>query len=289
MTDAAPPPSDPALPPAPPAPWRNPWEGSLEERRLFRATFDEDPDAYDRSRPVSPPQVFDDAVAIASLGPGSRVLEIGPGTGQATRPLAERGLLVTALELGPSLADRARRNLADLPGVAVYTTSFEDWDPAGQTFDAVFCCNAFHWLDHDVRFARPATLLRPGGHLIVLATPWVRPDGGDRFWWDNQDDWAAVGEARLGLADSDPDRITDISGPLAASGIFAEPVRRRYRFDLDFTAEDYLANLATQSGFKRLSPAMQQELAARLRRRIEARGGGVRAHYLATLVIAGLR
>jgi SAM-dependent methyltransferase len=271
-----------------PAPPPNPWEGSVEERKFFRATFDADPDAYDRSRPVSPPQVFDDAAALAGLKHGSRVLEIGPGTGQATRPLAERGLLVTALELGPRLADRARRNLADLPGVQVHTTSFEDWDPAGQMFDAVFSCNAFHWLGPGVRFAKPAALLRPGGHLIVLATPWVVPDGGDRFWWDNQDDYAAVGEARVDPADSHPDRITDISGPLLASGYFAEPACRRYRFDVDLAAEDYLANLATQSGFKRLGPDVQRELTARFRRRIQARGGSVRAHYLATLVIAGL-
>jgi SAM-dependent methyltransferase len=171
----------------------------------------------------------------------------------------------------------------------VHTTAFEDWDPAGQTFDAVFSCNAFHWLDHDTRFAKPAALLRPGGHLIVLATPWVRPDGGDRFWWDNQDDWAAVGEARLGPTDSHPDRITDISGPLAASGYFAAPACRRYRFDVDLSTAGYLANLATQSVFKRLAPGMQRELTDRFRRRIGARGGSVRAHFLATLVVAALR
>jgi 16S rRNA A1518/A1519 N6-dimethyltransferase RsmA/KsgA/DIM1 with predicted DNA glycosylase/AP lyase activity len=33
-----------------------------------------------------------------------RVLEIGCGTGQATFPLAERGLAVTAIELDPELA-----------------------------------------------------------------------------------------------------------------------------------------------------------------------------------------
>jgi SAM-dependent methyltransferase len=274
--------TDPAIRP-------DPWEGSAAEREFFRATFDEDPDAYHRTRPVSPPRVFDDLTETAGLRPGSRVLEIGPGTGQATRPLAERGLLITALELGPRLADLARRNLADLPGVTVHTTSFEDWDPAGQSFDAVFSCNAFHWIDQDVRFARPAALLRPGGHLIVLATSWVIPDSADRFWWDSQDDYEAVGEARLDPADSHPDRVTDISGPLAASGCFAEPVRRRHRFDVDFTTDDYLANLGTQSGFKRLAPAAQRELTSRFRHRIEASGGIVRGHFLATLVIAGLR
>ena len=66
------------------------WERSNTDREHFRATFDDDADAYDRTRPVCPAAVFDDIVELAGLGPTSHVLEIGPGTGQATRPLAER-------------------------------------------------------------------------------------------------------------------------------------------------------------------------------------------------------
>jgi 16S rRNA A1518/A1519 N6-dimethyltransferase RsmA/KsgA/DIM1 with predicted DNA glycosylase/AP lyase activity len=45
-----------------------------------------------------------DLVRLAGLGPGDRVIEIGCGTGQATVPLAERGLTITAVELGAELA-----------------------------------------------------------------------------------------------------------------------------------------------------------------------------------------
>src|SRR5262245_37328511 len=41
------------------------WE--TPERERFRALFDEDPDAYDRSRPVAPAAVFDDLVTVAGL------------------------------------------------------------------------------------------------------------------------------------------------------------------------------------------------------------------------------
>src|SRR4051812_30102119 len=91
------------------------WEDP-EYRDSFRVTFDEDPVAYDRSRPVAPAHVFTELFELARLGPGSAVLEIGPGTGQATVPLAERGCAVVALEMGPGLAARARQNLAGFPG-----------------------------------------------------------------------------------------------------------------------------------------------------------------------------
>ena len=53
--------------------------------------FDELAEDYDRTRPVCPPAMFDDLVALTGLSAGDRVLEIGCGTGQATVPLAERG------------------------------------------------------------------------------------------------------------------------------------------------------------------------------------------------------
>jgi len=61
---------------------------STEEtrRRRLRATFEEVPELYYAARPLYPRQVFDDLVELTSLDAGSRVLEIGPGTGQATLP-----------------------------------------------------------------------------------------------------------------------------------------------------------------------------------------------------------
>jgi cyclopropane fatty-acyl-phospholipid synthase-like methyltransferase len=76
-----------------------------------------------------------------------RVAEIGCGTGPATVPLAERGLAVTAIELGPQLAAIARRRLAVLPAAQVVTCSFEDWPLAAAMFDAVVAVNSLHWID----------------------------------------------------------------------------------------------------------------------------------------------
>ena len=68
-------------------------------------TFDEIPNDYD-ARPDYPPEVFELLVEHAELGPGTRVLEIGPGTGQATLPMLALGAHVTAVEPGARLARR---------------------------------------------------------------------------------------------------------------------------------------------------------------------------------------
>jgi SAM-dependent methyltransferase len=253
---------------------------------VLRATFDQDAEAYDRSRPVAPDDVFDEVVRRASLSAGSTVVEIGPGTGQATRHLAARGLQVVAVELGAHLAERARANLAAFPDVSVVTTSFESWDPGPACFDAVFACNSLHWIDRDLRFAKPASVLRPGGHLVVLATPWIVPDTADRFWWEVQDDWAAVG-ARFDPSTMHPDLIGDDLAPaVRASGGFDEPTTTRRPFEVTFTAQGYATNVSTQSGVKALPENDRAELIARIRRRVDDRGGRVTAHLLAMLTVA---
>ena len=71
-----------------------------ELRATRRAIFDEVPELYDRVRPGYPAQLFEDVVGLSGIGARARVLEIGPGTGQATLPLAQRGYELTAVELG---------------------------------------------------------------------------------------------------------------------------------------------------------------------------------------------
>jgi SAM-dependent methyltransferase len=261
-----------------------PWES--DQRDVLRATFDQDAEAYDRSRPVAPGDVFDEVMQRASLSAGSTVVEIGPGTGQATRHLAARGLDVVAVELGPHLAERARANLAAFPQVSVVTASFESWDPGAARFDGVFACNSFHWIDPDIRFAKAAAVLRRGGHLVVLATPWVVPETADRFWWDVQDDWAAVG-ARFDPSTMHPDLIRDdLALAVRASGVFEEPTITRRLFEIAFTADGYATNLSTQSGVKELPENARAELIARIHQRVEDQGGRVTAHLLAVLTIA---
>src|SRR5215211_2574155 len=129
-------------------------------RQGQRVTFDEDAERYDRARPGYAPALFDDLAVLAGLGPGSRVLEIGCGTGQATIPLAERGYHVVAVELGAELAAVARRNLARFPAVEVITAAFEAWPLPPEPFDLVLSATAFHWIDPAVRVDKSADALR---------------------------------------------------------------------------------------------------------------------------------
>ncbi len=131
--------------------------------------FGEQAQAYDRFRPSYPDAVIDEL-----LGPvpaGLEVLDVGCGTGIASRLMAQRGAKVLGVELAPQMAEIARGH-----GVEVETAAFEGWDAAGRTFDRVTSAQAWHWLDLPIATAKAATALRPGGRLGLIWNAGYQPD-----------------------------------------------------------------------------------------------------------------
>lgn len=240
------------------------------KRRDLAAGFDDAAEAYQRTRPVCPPRLFDDLVGLAGLSPEDRVAEIGCGTGQATVPLAERGMAVTAVEPGAHLAAVARRRLAGFPSADVLTTSFEDWQPRRGGFDAVVAVNSLHWVDPRFRYAKASGLLAPGAAMVIAGCLWARPADAERFWMDVQQDYRAVGYP--GDPSPPPGQIGPRHLPAEAAAFFEEVACLRYPFQIRFSAQDYLANLATQSGTRALGPARRADFLSRVEDRLSALG-----------------
>lgn len=96
---------------------------------------------------------------------GDRVLELGPGYGASTRPLAERTKSLTALESDPKLASRLRAQLGQ--SVTVVDGDATDMAFGPATFTAAVCFTMLHHLPssaaQDRLFAEVARVLVPGG------------------------------------------------------------------------------------------------------------------------------
>lgn len=131
--------------------------------------FDQQAETYDRSRPTYPDAVIDQLLGPAPAG--LDVLDVGCGTGIASRQMAQRGARVLGVELGPRMAAIARGH-----GIAVEIAAFEGWDAAGRTFDRVTSAQAWHWLDLPVATAKAASVLRPGGMLCLMWNAGCLPD-----------------------------------------------------------------------------------------------------------------
>ena len=245
---------------------------SASDRNRLRATFEEVAELYDRARPTYPAAVFDDLAELGRLRPGSRVLEIGCGTGKATVDLARRGFRLVCVELGPSLADLARAKLRPFPDVEVITAAFETWEPGARRFDAVVAFSAFHWLDPETGYRKAAEALTPTGVLAIASSEHVA--GRDSFWAGVQEDYDAVDPREDNRPPPAPEEVPDLLAEMEASGCFRALAAPRHVRELVYTAETYIDVLETYSGHRALDAAVREELHRRIRRRIAGRPGG---------------
>ena len=164
--------------------------------------FDSGAAAYERGRPSYPPTAVDLVVEELGIGIGSRVVDLGAGTGKWTRLLVERGARVYAVEPVPGMRDEL---LVAVPEAEVLEASAEAVPLPDGTIDGVTAAQAFHWFDAPATLAECARLLRPGGGLAMVwnerdeSVPWVAelnaimkgPRGGVPAY-DEHVDWVAV-------------------------------------------------------------------------------------------------
>jgi len=120
-----------------------------DEALAHRQTFNLVPDLYDQIRPDYPLPVLQQIEEYAHLNPAARIVEVGPGTGQASEYFVNRGYCFLGVELGADLAAYAQRKYADRPNAKFIQSSFEDWAAEGGTFDLLLAAQTFHWIEVD--------------------------------------------------------------------------------------------------------------------------------------------
>ena len=267
-------------------------------------SFDRVAEEYDRVRPSYPDELVDRACAIAGLESGSRVAEVGCGTGKLTVALVARGLEVDAVDPGENLVAVARRHLAG-SSVRFHVARFEDVELPSEAFEAVFSATAFHWVDPDVGWAKAARLLRPGGTLALLThvggsilelhegllAAWreVLPDAAGWYFRDERTLWEGA-EARRDNVSAvwawfeKSDKSRD-----EAAELFGEVEIANVRIEHAETATELIEHMRTTSAYLLLDAGRREILEDRIGAAVADAGGTVRSTSFATLVTARKR
>lgn len=143
---------------------RAPWAWRFL-RRPLTGFFDRVAEGWD-TRFASDPERLAALAAALDLLPAAppRVLDVGTGTGAAALLIAERwpGAQVTGIDVAPAMIDVARGKATD-PRVQFLVADVTTLDP-GDGYDLVVLLNMPPFFGHVAR------LLRPGGHVISVAS-----------------------------------------------------------------------------------------------------------------------
>jgi SAM-dependent methyltransferase len=219
-------------------------------------------EAYERFRPGYPDALVDAVLAYAGR-PVHSALEIGAGTGKATRAFAARGIRVTATDPDPAMLAELRRHVPD--HVVTRRAAFEDL-PLEPVHDLVFAAASLHWTEPQGRWERVAAMLRPGGVFASF--------GGQTHLADPALREAARAARTPYLPDDQvpaPDGTTDDSElqwpgtELSASVLFTDVQQSVLERRMTMTVDDYLGHLATVSAYVMLDEKTRRELLGAIR------------------------
>jgi SAM-dependent methyltransferase len=167
------------------------------------------------------------------------VLEVGPGTGQATGDLLGHGATVHAIEIGPATA-RKLREVLPTNALAITVGDFEETPTEHHTYDCVFSATAYHWVSPAKQLDRPAELLKSQGVFAVVDLIQVDSPNDRGFFAAAQPVYERHGQGHVGPPAPKRDE-TDllIRVALESDRRFERVILRRYNWDQTYTASQY--------------------------------------------------
>ncbi|MGN7798860.1 class I SAM-dependent methyltransferase [Leifsonia sp. 22587] len=236
--------------------------------------FDRHAALYDRARPPYPDSLRDRLRQLGLLTPGRRALDLGAGSGQATRLLVDAGMDVTAVEPGPALADILQQRF---PRVHVVRSTAEEYVPEPGSLDLVTIATAVHWFDLGRVLPSLRRALAPGGRVAVWRTVYgdtsVPPSpfrGRVQAIADRRD-----ASARPGPDETETEAWARL---LTAGGLFVVDHREELRWSIVLDADGIQALFTTFSDWSEAEAEQAAEAVREL-------GGTVVEHYVTPLIV----
>lgn len=137
-----------------------------KDRALYFSKYSE---LYDEIRPGYSDALFEEVAAYLAQDSDLKLLEIGAGNGNATQKIhAFWPSALTLIEPGLELCEILKERFKAYPKIRIIQDYFENVVLEKNSFDAIFCATAFHWLDKKKKYQRCHKLLVSRGLLVLF-------------------------------------------------------------------------------------------------------------------------
>ncbi|HVL49345.1 MAG TPA: methyltransferase domain-containing protein [Candidatus Thermoplasmatota archaeon] len=233
----------------------------------------------DLMAPVTTP-FCEEALRVAGLKAGERVLDVAAGTGALALEAARSGARVVATDFAPMMVERlrAKARAAKLANVEAIVMDGEDLKFSDDAFDAAFSVfGLIFFADRAAGFAEMRRTLKHGGRAVVVG--WSAPERVGHV--------APVAETLAEMVPDAPDEATSPAHCFADPATLAREMREAgfrdvrvstARRTLVFPSAAWFADKgqrAVPSGLlvERAPPAFRDAFRARLVERVRARFG----------------
>jgi SAM-dependent methyltransferase len=244
-----------------------------------RHAFDNAAEVYDAARPSYPPELFDELFGL--LPPTPHIVEVGPGTGKATKDLVARGASVHAIEIAPAMACRLRANLPS-DRLRISVGDFESMDVEAGA-DAVFSATAYHWISRPAQTNRPAKILRVNGLMAIVELIQVESPDDLGFFAAVQPVYERYGQGHTGPPAPRRDTVDPaLRAVLEDDRRFGAVTVRKWDWNQTYTAQGYVNLMLSYSGTQMMDERSRRDLLHDMEAFIQTEFGG---HVTRPLVV----
>ena len=248
-----------------------------------RTVFDRVPEQFDRWRPRYCAELFADLIAYAKLGPDTTVLEVGPGTGQATEPILKTGCNYTAIELSDVFAQMMSRKFGSYDNFQLINADFETYDFESGHYDLVYSAAAFQWIPETLGYPKAYAMLKPGGAFAMLMMrPDIRPGGG----YTDEPLYSEIQKVYTAYFHPETPYKCKLDYDARRKYGFTDLERREYLKTRTYSADDYLLLIGTHSDHITLKEPYRTKFFAGIRDAIQNAGGTITLYDKITLYLA---
>ena len=235
----------------------------------FRKVFDTIPEQFDRYRPRYSAALFDALIDYAGIGPGCSVLELGPGTGQATDPILRTGCDYHAIELGEHLYAKMQEKYRVFPNFHIVNDDFITHDFGEQRFDVIYSAATIQWIPEEIAFSKTFELLKPGGTLAMMLTVGDYKTPNEPLYREIQKVYDAYFKPEIPYTHG---RFRYDNAPVYG---YTDFERREFKGRREMSTEEYLAFCGTHCDHIVLPEPYKSKFFEGLRAAVEADGGKV--------------
>ena len=241
---------------------------------------------YSDGRPGYPEEIYRITNSYANFSRESSLLEIGAGSGIATREILRYWRpKLTAIEPGENLLEIARGKSGSAGNVSFINTTFEDFQTE-KTYDGIFSATAFHWLDKSTKYQKSHTLLKDEGFLILFWNNYLIADDRhfmaiqeiyDKFHFDRQVD--------IDVREIQKLKIKRRRKEIAGNELFDFIVHKEVIRDIPYPGDKYIKLLKSFSTNAAGGPSLDQ-FYEKISEYIKTIGNEIKVRVLTNLEIA---
>ena len=252
-----------------------------------RLLFDTIAEIYDLVRPRYPRSLIDDLEEACHLEGSGKILEIGPGTGQLTKSLAERGLNIDCVEIGSKLAGIARSRLSEFPNIRIKIGNFEKMKYKANYYDLAVFGTSFKWVDPKKRVPRVARLLHEDGYLVLIETHHIN-GGTKQFFIDSQTCYKLYDPNTSDTFQlPDPTEVITRKYEEETKKCFSTVLSRVYEQEVQYSTAEYQKLLRTYSDVLAMNEKSSKAFLDCIAEIIESKYAGyIKKRYLFELFVA---